>query len=295
MSLMVKYGLRPGTLKGELFKVLLEQGIHGLKVSELAKSLEISSSTYRVRINSSEKKVEESQLDTEDSGAVDDDLGESGTCSNDDDFGCNSGNSKIKKLTYMNHGKRKDNMVIVYTEIDESHPGKVWLLGLMEGEYSDLSIEEKLSAIVAPIDLLYAGSSFRMEDPINAIAECIPSSLHFGSGAKIKRLSTKQHGMPRPTWIHAGHTSGAKEDYTLKFHPIDSSGSISKFSDEIFSTKEKNEKKEKCGLTYAQCNLCFWGLIVDTIDTGFSWALVMHMTPDIEGFISNLQKMVTGR
>ncbi|CAB4271997.1 unnamed protein product [Prunus armeniaca] len=55
------------------------------------------------------------------------------------------------------------------------------------------------------------------------------------------------------------------------------------------------EKKEKCGLTYTQCNLCFWGLIVDTIDTGFSWALVMHMTQDIEGFISNLQKMVTGR
>ncbi|PQP92350.1 hypothetical protein Pyn_30138 [Prunus yedoensis var. nudiflora] len=54
------------------------------------------------------------------------------------------------------------------------------------------------------------------------------------------------------------------------------------------------EKKEKCGLTYTQCNLCFWGLIVDTTDTGFSWALVMHMTLDIEGFISNLQKMVTG-
>ncbi|CAL2244606.1 unnamed protein product [Prunus armeniaca] len=68
-------------------------------------------------------------------------------------------------------------------------------------------------------------------DPINAIAECIPSSLHSGSGAKIKRLSTKQLGMPRPTWVHAGHMSGAKEDYRLKFHPIDSSGSISKFSD----------------------------------------------------------------
>ncbi|XP_021819888.1 homeobox-DDT domain protein RLT3 isoform X1 [Prunus avium] len=275
MSLMVKYGLRPGTLKGELFRVLLEQGIHGLKVSELAKSLQISelnlssgieelesligstlssditlfekisSSTYRVRINSSEKEVEESQSDTEDSGAVDDDLSDSGTCSSDDDSGCNSGNSQIKKLTYMNHGKSKDNMVTVYTEIDESHPGEVWLLGLMEGEYSDLSIEEKLSAIVALIDLLHAGSSFRMEDPINAIAECIPSSLHSGSGAKIKRLSTKQHRMPRPTWVHAGHTSGAKEDYTLKFHPIDSSGSISKFSDERFSTKEKNGKERE--------------------------------------------------
>ncbi|CAL8137770.1 unnamed protein product [Prunus armeniaca] len=49
----------------------------------------ISSSTYRVRINSSEKKVEESRSDTKDSGAVDDDL-------SDDDSGCNSGNSKLK-------------------------------------------------------------------------------------------------------------------------------------------------------------------------------------------------------
>ncbi|CAL2258594.1 unnamed protein product [Prunus armeniaca] len=30
------------------------------------------------------------------------------------------------------------------------------------------------------------------------------------------------------------------------------------------------EKKEKCGLTYTQCNLCFWGLIVDTIDSRVS-------------------------
>ncbi|PQP92351.1 hypothetical protein Pyn_30139 [Prunus yedoensis var. nudiflora] len=131
---------RDALSKGELFRVLLEEGIHGLKVSELAKSLQ---------------KVEEFQSDTEDSGAVDDGVGDSGTCSSDDDSGCNSGNSKIKKLTYMNHGKSKDNMVIVYTEIDESHPGEVWLLGLMEGKYSDLSIEEKLSAIVAPIDLLH--------------------------------------------------------------------------------------------------------------------------------------------
>jgi hypothetical protein len=39
---MVKYGLRPGTLKCELFKILSEQGNNGLKVSELAKSLPVS-------------------------------------------------------------------------------------------------------------------------------------------------------------------------------------------------------------------------------------------------------------
>ncbi|KAL6285267.1 hypothetical protein ACE6H2_009657 [Prunus campanulata] len=135
----------------------------------------ISSSTYCVRINSFEKKVEESQSDTKDSGVVDDDLGDSVTCSGDDDSGCNSGNSQIKKLTYMNHGKSKDNMVTVYTEIDESHTREVWLLGLMEGEYSDLSIEEKLSSIVAPIDLLHVGSSFRMEVESNNENQTLPS------------------------------------------------------------------------------------------------------------------------
>lgn len=35
---MVKYGLRPDTLKGELFRLLSEQGNKGMKVSDLAKS-----------------------------------------------------------------------------------------------------------------------------------------------------------------------------------------------------------------------------------------------------------------
>ncbi|PQM40239.1 homeobox-DDT domain protein RLT3 isoform X4 [Prunus yedoensis var. nudiflora] len=94
----------------------------------------------------------------------------------------------------------------------------------------------------------------RGDDPINAIAECISSSLHSGSGAKIKRLSTKQHGMPRPTWVHAGQTTGAKEDYTLKFHPIDSSGSISKFS-----TKEKNGKEREVRLDLHPMQSVFLG------------------------------------
>jgi hypothetical protein len=38
---MVKYGLRPRTLKGELFALLSKKGSNGLKVSELAKSPEV--------------------------------------------------------------------------------------------------------------------------------------------------------------------------------------------------------------------------------------------------------------
>jgi hypothetical protein len=54
-------------------------------------------------------------------------------------------------------------MLTFENEIDESRPGEVWLLGLMEGEYSDLSIEEKLNGLVALIDLVSAGSSIRLE------------------------------------------------------------------------------------------------------------------------------------
>ena len=67
----------------------LESLIGSTLSSDITLFEKISSSTYRVCINSSEKKVEESQSDTEDSGAVGDDLGDSGICSSDDDSGCN--------------------------------------------------------------------------------------------------------------------------------------------------------------------------------------------------------------
>ncbi|CAL2224943.1 unnamed protein product [Prunus armeniaca] len=216
MSLMVKYGLRPGTLKGELFGVLLERGIHGLKDSELAKSLQISElnlSSGIEELDYSKKKVAESQLDTEDSRAVDDDLGDRGTCSNDDDSGCNSGNSKLKKLTYMKYGKSKDNVVIVYTKIDESHAREVWLLGLMEGEYSDLSIEEKLSAIVAPIDLLHACSSFRMEHGVEFITFCshmAPGNIHN------TRAATEGHSELKLIFQHFDNLSHAAFSFCCK-------------------------------------------------------------------------------
>lgn len=38
---MMKYGMRPGTLKGELFRLLSEQGNNGLKVSEMARASQV--------------------------------------------------------------------------------------------------------------------------------------------------------------------------------------------------------------------------------------------------------------
>lgn len=47
------------------------------------------------------------------------------------------------------------------TDIDESYPGEHWVQGLMEGEYANLSIEERLHALVALIGVATEGNSIR--------------------------------------------------------------------------------------------------------------------------------------
>ncbi|KAL6992497.1 hypothetical protein U1Q18_010607 [Sarracenia purpurea var. burkii] len=47
------------------------------------------------------------------------------------------------------------------TEIDESKSGEPWVQGLSEGEYSDLSVEERLNALVALVGIANEGNSIR--------------------------------------------------------------------------------------------------------------------------------------
>ncbi|KAL3617111.1 hypothetical protein CASFOL_039505 [Castilleja foliolosa] len=47
-------------------------------------------------------------------------------------------------------------------EIDESKSGEPWVQGLTEGEYSDLSVEERLNALVALIGVANEGNSIRV-------------------------------------------------------------------------------------------------------------------------------------
>lgn len=49
-----------------------------------------------------------------------------------------------------------------YAEIDESNSGEPWVEGLMEGEYSDLSVEERLNALVSLITVALEGNSIRI-------------------------------------------------------------------------------------------------------------------------------------
>ncbi|KAL1537842.1 homeobox-DDT domain protein RLT1-like [Salvia divinorum] len=55
-------------------------------------------------------------------------------------------------------------------DIDESKTGELWVQGLTEGEYSDLSVQERLSALVALIGVANEGNSIRviLEDRMDA-------------------------------------------------------------------------------------------------------------------------------
>ncbi|KAK3025527.1 hypothetical protein RJ639_041519 [Escallonia herrerae] len=276
VTLMTKYGLSPGTLKGELFTILSLQGNNGMRVSDLSKCPpivelnlgetadevellicsmlssditlfeKISSSTYRLRNNFVMKESDDDESDSENFGSVDDDSGGSSKYSSGDDSGSDSGASKPSRVKRKHRVKSKNNMLTVYNEIDESYSGEIWLLGLMEGEYSELSIEEKLNALLALIDLVSAGSSIRIEDQVASIAECVPNFNHTGSGAKIKRSMAKQQNFSRSFGGHAGQTLSRNDVNTSSAsQPVDSRVAISKMCGKEKSSGRRKDAKER--------------------------------------------------
>ncbi|KAK1409737.1 hypothetical protein QVD17_36266 [Tagetes erecta] len=260
-ALMASYGLRPGTLKGELFKILSLQGNNGMKISELATYSsvvglklatthnveqlisstlssditlfeKISSSTYRVRINSISKNSEDDESDLEDYGSVDDDPKDISSYPAINDSDSDPGALITDKDGQKNLTRNKVNKLLANSEIDESYPGEIWLLGLMEGEYSDLNIEEKLNALLALVDLLKAGSSIRMEEPTS---HAIPDAHHIGSGAKLKRSTAKQLEYECNQMINS-----CESDTIQDIQPVDSSGIISVIQEKSYSTGENS-------------------------------------------------------
>lgn len=141
----------------------VEQSISSMLSSDITLFEKISPSTYRVRINSISKNSEDDESDLDDYGSVDDDPKDISDYPNTNNSDSDPGASVSDKDEQKNVTRNKDNKLPANSEIDESYPGEIWLLGLMEGEYSDLNIEEKLNALLALVDLLRAGSSIRIE------------------------------------------------------------------------------------------------------------------------------------
>ncbi|XP_059307834.1 homeobox-DDT domain protein RLT3 [Lycium ferocissimum] len=272
VSLMAKYGLARGTLKGELFSILLIKGTDGMKVHELAKlqsivelnlaattiQLEdlisstlssditlfekISSSGYRLRINPSSQESEISFSDSEgdDAEVISGYIRDYSDC-------------ESRELVPAESGRRyqlenRNSLSIVNTEIDESYSGEAWLLGLMEGEYSDLGIGEKLNALAALVDLLTAASSISEKDPMPSTVECAPATIHHASGGKIKRSSAKSSYLAGQTQSHSGYLSNQDPTGSLEFQPVDSSVSMSKICKKNKSpSTAKNTKELEAG------------------------------------------------
>jgi hypothetical protein len=55
------------------------------------------------------------------------------------------------------------------TEIDESNQGESWVQGLSEGDYCDLSVEERLNALVALVGVATEGNSIRAVLEVNVV------------------------------------------------------------------------------------------------------------------------------
>ncbi|CAA6670530.1 unnamed protein product [Spirodela intermedia] len=221
---MVKYGLRPCTLKGELYSILSEQGSTGSKVNDLAKASQIvgldlcatpaelealicctlssdctlfekiGHSAYRLRRGTAAKKsTEDSESDTEYSGSVDDDdSADSSSSSGSEDepsgLDCSGGAA----------AKRQPMAAAQSAEIDESFSGAGWLLGLMEGEYSDLTIEEKLDALAALVDITGSCSSLRMEEPAGGRSAAAPNLRYRDQGEDKEGARFKVNGWDPP-------------------------------------------------------------------------------------------------
>jgi len=70
------------------------------------------------------------------------------------------------------------------TDIDESNSGEPWVQGLIEGDYSDLTVEERLNALVALIGVAIEGNSIRVilevgNFLVHFMLFLVPSSMIF--------------------------------------------------------------------------------------------------------------------
>ncbi|OVA11509.1 Homeobox domain [Macleaya cordata] len=74
----------------------------------------------------------------------------------------NSGATIDHSVDVARNSNEASNTDLDDAEIDESNSGEPWVQGLMEGEYSDLSVDERLNALVALIGVAIEGNSIRV-------------------------------------------------------------------------------------------------------------------------------------
>lgn len=152
---------------------------------------------------------------------------------------CRSQHDAIVGL--RNEGNEVDRHCIDGTEIDESHVGDAWVLGLMEGEYADLSVEEKLNALVALFNLVNSGNIVQrtIKDPSRMASQ-------FHSQVELHRIGNKQGrdkstAAKKPSSVNTSRKTSKKrkrDRVYLKLSDLDSKSQASDpYCPESFSTQ----------------------------------------------------------
>ncbi|CAL5339224.1 unnamed protein product [Camellia sinensis] len=133
--------------------------------------------------------------------------------------------------------------------IDESNSGEPWVQGLMEGEYSNLSVEERLSAVVALIGVANEGNSIRiiLEGIDWALAEALAFATLLGEGNHV-RLSGQD--VERGTFSHR-HAVLHDQETGEKYCPLDHV--IMNQDEEMFTVSNRYPLNAKA----AHCQACY--------------------------------------
>ncbi|PSR98600.1 Homeobox-DDT domain protein [Actinidia chinensis var. chinensis] len=95
-------------------------------------------------------------------------------------------------------------------EIDEGESGELWVQGLAEGEYSDLSVEERLKALVTLVGIGNEGNSIRsvLEDRLDAANALKKQML---AEAQLDKKRIKEESLPKCYSSFTGNEGEVKQ------------------------------------------------------------------------------------
>ncbi|KAJ3670695.1 hypothetical protein LUZ60_008121 [Juncus effusus] len=112
------------------------------------------------------------------------------------------------------------------TEIDESNYGEAWVQGLSEGDYSELSVEEKLKALVALTGVAIAGNSIRaiLEERLEA-ANTLKKQM-WADAQLDKRRIKEDHSSKTPPQFPSSHPNHDISDNTNNNTPTKNEESL---------------------------------------------------------------------
>ncbi|WOL14533.1 hypothetical protein Cni_G23313 [Canna indica] len=112
-------------------------------------------------------------------------------------------------------------------EIDENNYGEPWVQGLSEGDYSELSVEERLNALVTLIGVSIEGNSIRMVleerlESATALKKQMWAEAQLDRRRSKEEYSSKTQGTAYGGYkAEAGQSNGAREESQTPLDNID--------------------------------------------------------------------------